>query len=68
MARPLNIPVILGTTRKGRMSAHAARFLCGQFGQQKDVVSEVIDIASLSLPVDDAGEAIKDRTFSDKMN
>ena len=24
--RPLSIPVILGTTRKGRMSAHAARF------------------------------------------
>ena len=27
--RPLNIPVILGTTRKGRMSAHAARFMVG---------------------------------------
>ena len=25
--RPLNIPVILGTTCKGRASAHAARFL-----------------------------------------
>ena len=68
MARPLNISVILGTTRKGRMSAHAARFLCGQLAQQKDVVTELIDIASLPLPVDDAGEAIKDRTFSDKMN
>ena len=29
-ARPLSIPVILGTTRKGRMSAHAAQFVFGQ--------------------------------------
>ena len=28
--RPLSIPVILGTTRKGRMSAHAARFMVEQ--------------------------------------
>ena len=31
--RPLNIPVLLGTTRKGRMSAHAARFLLEQVGK-----------------------------------
>ena len=29
-ARALSIPVILGTTRKGRMSAHVARFVTGQ--------------------------------------
>lgn len=66
--RPLYIPVILGTTRKGRMSAHVARFVHGELLKRKGVTSEVIDIAKLPLPVDDAGEAIKDAGFSEKMN
>lgn len=65
--RPLRIPVILGTTRKGRMSAHAARFVHGQLAQREGVVSELIDIAELALPVDDAGEAIKDPGFARSM-
>lgn len=63
-ARPLNIPVILGTSRKGRASAHAARLLADLLNRRVGVCSEVIDIASLPLPVDDAGEAIKDARFS----
>lgn len=66
--RPLYIPVILGTTRKGRMSAHVARFVHGELLKRKGVTTEVIDIAKLPLPVDDAGEAIKDAGFSEKMN
>lgn len=66
--RPLNIPVILGTTRKGRMSEHAARFVLGELKKQKDVVTELIDIRTLALPVDDAGEAVKDSRFSARMN
>ena len=66
--RPLSIPVILGTTRKGRMSAHAARFVHGELGKRKGVETELIDIAELPLPVDDAGEAIKDPAFSERMN
>jgi len=66
--RPLNIPVILGTTRKGRMSAHAARFVVGQLAREAGVITELIDIADLPQPVDDAGEAIKDAGFSEKMN
>ena len=65
--RPVRIPVILGTTRKGRMSVHAARFVHGQLAQRKGVVSELIDIAELALPVDDAGEAIKDPGFARSM-
>jgi NAD(P)H-dependent FMN reductase len=63
-ARPLSIPVILGTTRKGRMSAHAARFVFGQLQKRTEISSELIDIAKLSLPTDDAGEAAKDPRFS----
>ena len=62
--RPLNIPVILGTSRKGRASVHAARLLAELLDRRAGVVSAVIDIASLPLPVDDAGEAIKSAAFS----
>jgi len=66
-ARPLSMPVILGTTRKGRMSRHAAQFIWGEVRKQEGVITELIDIAELNLPVDDAGEGIKDPRFSDAM-
>jgi NAD(P)H-dependent FMN reductase len=50
------------------MSAHAARFVAGELARQPGVATELIDIAALPLPVDDAGEAIKDHAFSEKMN
>ena len=62
--RPLNIPVILGTSRKGRASVHAARLVSDLLNRRAGVCSELVDIASLQLPVDDAGEAIKNATFS----
>jgi NAD(P)H-dependent FMN reductase len=65
--RPLSIPVILGTTRKGRMSAHAARFILGQLQKHDGITSELIDIGDLKLPVDDAGEAVKDPRFAAAM-
>jgi NAD(P)H-dependent FMN reductase len=67
MERNLNIPVVLGTARKGRMSAHAAHFVLGELRKHADVQTELIDIARLPLPVDDAGEAIKSAEFSAKM-
>jgi NAD(P)H-dependent FMN reductase len=65
--RPLFIPVILGTTRKGRMSAYPAQFIFGQLQKRERVTTELIDIAELKLPVDDAGEAVKDPRFSGAM-
>src|SRR6201987_2684125 len=65
--RPLSIPVILGTTRKGRMSEHAARFMVGQIEKRDGVQTELIDISKLPMPVDDAGDGIKDTAFSEKM-
>jgi NAD(P)H-dependent FMN reductase len=66
--KPLNIPVILGTTRKGRMSAHVARFVTEQLSRRDGVETELIDIAELPMPVDDAGGEIKDPGFSEKMD
>jgi len=65
--RPLFIPVILGTARKSRMSEHAARVVLGVIEKREGVETELIDIRALPMPVDDAGEAIKDAGFSEKM-
>jgi NAD(P)H-dependent FMN reductase len=66
--RPLFIPVILGTTRVGRASLHAARLVTRELRSHEGVETELIDIAALPLPTNDAGEAIKDAEFSTKMN
>ncbi|MDH4063627.1 MAG: NAD(P)H-dependent oxidoreductase [Acidobacteriota bacterium] len=66
--RTLNIPVILGTSRKGRASVHAARLLAELLNRRAGVRSDVIDIGAMALPVDDAGEAIKNATFSAAMS
>src|SRR5690242_19304150 len=65
--RPLFIPVILGTARKGRMSAYAARVVLGELQKREGVETELIDICDLPMPVDDAGEAIKNADISAKM-
>ena len=66
--RPLFIPVILGTIRAGRMSLHAAHFLLEELGKRPGAETELIDIAELPLPTNDAGQAIKDHGFSAKIN
>lgn len=65
--RPLNIPVVLGTARHQRASVHVARFIADALQQRAGVVTELIDIARLPLPTDDAGEAIKDPGFAAAM-
>jgi NAD(P)H-dependent FMN reductase len=65
--RPLFIPVILGTVRKGRASENVAKFVLGEIQKHPDVETELIDIRDLKFPTDDAGEAIKDPNFSAAM-
>src|SRR5207253_6988707 len=62
------IPVILGTARMGRMSLHAARLVTGELGKCAGVETDLIDIAKLPLPTNDAGEAIKHADFSARMS
>lgn len=66
--RPLFVPVILGTPRRGRMSENAARLLLQQVAKRPRVETELIDVATLPIPVDDAGESAKDEAFSETMN
>ena len=63
--RPLSIPVILGTTRKGRPSEPVAKFVFEEVQKRDRVETKFIDIRELKLPIDDAGEAIKDAEFSE---
>ena len=63
--RPLFVPVILGTTRKGRSSEHVARFVHGELRKRAGVETELVDIREIPLPNTDAGEDIKDPKFSE---
>jgi len=65
--RPLFIPVILGTARKGRTSAAVANLMVGQISTRTGVTTELIDIATVPMAVDDAGEGIKDGRFAGLM-
>ncbi|HEY6205097.1 MAG TPA: NADPH-dependent FMN reductase [Chthoniobacterales bacterium] len=64
MERPLFIPVILGTARQGRESEHAARFVFEQTKKRAGVETELIDVRTLPMRLDDAGEQMKDPAFS----
>jgi NAD(P)H-dependent FMN reductase len=65
--RPLSIPVILGTGRKGRMSAHAARFVCQELQKRDGVRTELIDIACLEHRLDESGQGTGDPGFAASM-
>ena len=64
MERPLFIPIILGTARQGRQSEKVARFIFEQTKKRADVETELIDVCKLPMRLDDAGEQMKDPTFS----
>ena len=66
-AKPLFIPLILGTTRKGRASENVARFVYGEVQKHESVETEFIDLRDLKFTSEDAGESIKDPKFSATM-
>ena len=60
----LFIPVILGTARRERRTECAARFVFDQVKKRADMETELIDICKIPMKLDDAGEQMKDTTFS----
>jgi NAD(P)H-dependent FMN reductase len=64
MDRPLFIPLILGTARQGRESERAARFVFEQTKKRAGVETELIDVRTLPMKLDDAGEQMKDPEFA----
>jgi NAD(P)H-dependent FMN reductase len=65
--RPLFIPVILGTTRKGRMSETVARVVHRQVSTWPGVVTALVDIAALPIATNDAGEMVKVPEYAEAM-
>ena len=63
--KPLVVPVILGTPRKGRRSEHVARFAVEQLSRFPGVESELVDVRELPLSCADAGEQAKIPAFSE---
>src|SRR4051812_31747029 len=62
--RPLFIPVILGTARQGRESEHAGRLVFEQTKKRAGIETELVDVRTLPMRLDDAGEQMKDAKFS----
>ena len=60
---PLFLPVILGTVRRGRQSENVARFVAERLSKKPGALTEVIDIRAVPMPLEDAGQAIKDPAF-----
>jgi NAD(P)H-dependent FMN reductase len=67
-SRALFVPVILGTVRRGRMSLPVARLMVSELARRPGIETELIDIARIPLPTDDAGQAIKDPKFAAQMD
>jgi hypothetical protein len=51
ITQPVFVPVILGTSRQGRASEHAARFAFEQVSERRDMKTELIDIRNIRLSI-----------------
>ena len=56
----LNIPVLLGTNRRERMSAFVARWMLGEAEKRPEIRTRMFDVADIHLPYDDYGQGLKD--------
>ena len=56
----LNIPVLLGTNRKLRISGFVAKWLIGEMEKRPEIRTRLFDVADFNLPHDDYGQEIKD--------
>ena len=63
----LFIPVVLGTSRQGRMSEPVAKFVRGEAAKRDGVETSLIDIGRLKIPTSDVGEAVRDPGFTADM-
>ena len=50
------------------MSEHAARLVWSEVEKRPGVETELVDVATLPIPVDDAGEGAKDPELAETMN
>ena len=50
------------------MSQHAAHLVASELGKLPDMETELIDIATVPMPINDAGQVIKDPAFAARMD
>ena len=56
----LNIPVLLGTSRKLRKSGFVAKWLVGEMEKRPEIRTRLFDVVDFALPRDDYGQGLKD--------
>lgn len=57
----LNIPVLLGTSRKERRSFFVAKWLVSEMEKRPEINTKLFDVADFKLPHDDYGQVLKDQ-------
>lgn len=63
--RPYQVPVLLGTVRKGARSAAVARWVSRRMADHTAAATQLVDLTSLALATDDEGNAIKNPEFAE---
>jgi NAD(P)H-dependent FMN reductase len=58
---PLFIPVIVGTNRQGRQSAHVGNWLTGEMQKREEIKTTLFDVKDFALPQDDYGTVIQNQ-------
>ena len=67
MSKPLFIPVILGTARKGRRSENAARFVFEETKKRAGVETEFVDICKTNPIVLSYFKCLKGRVVRNRL-
>jgi NAD(P)H-dependent FMN reductase len=57
----LFIPILQGTNRKDRQSAHVAKWVLAKMQQRPDIETQLFDVRDFHLPYDNYGQQIKDQ-------
>jgi NAD(P)H-dependent FMN reductase len=55
------LPVVLGTNRKDRRSAHVAKWLLGKIENRPEIETQFFDVRDFHVPYDDYGMGLKDQ-------
>lgn len=58
---PLNIPIILGTSRKDRESENVAKWVFAKMQEHDEIDAQYFDVRDFKLPHDDYGQELKDQ-------
>jgi len=65
--KPLYLPLLLGTARQGRKSEHVAAFVLDEMRKRPEIETELIDVRTLKMALDDAGEEMQDAAYKEKI-